>query len=158
LRPEAFFTTSEQNHLSHFASGHLTVLLAEDSEDTRHVLSLELQHRGCRVVTATDGREAVETALVARPDLILMDLNMPRMDGLAATEQIRAHVELDGVPIIAVTAFDTYGIREAALEAGCQAYLLKPLNPGALERALRDALPGFDFEDGEPSDPLAAPE
>jgi CheY-like chemotaxis protein len=144
LRPEAYFT-AEHNYLSQFGGPHPTVLLAEDSEDTRYVLSLELQHRGCRVITATDGCEAVDAALVARPDLILMDLNLPRLDGLAATERIRAHNELDSVPIIAVTAFDTYGIREAALEAGCQEYLLKPLNPGALERALRNALPGFDF-------------
>jgi len=135
--------------LSQFGGGNPTVLLAEDSEDTRQVLSFELRHRGCRVITAADGREAVETALVAHPDLILMDLNLPRLDGLAATAQIRAHSELEAVPIIAVTAFDTYGIREAALEAGCQAYLLKPLNPGALERALRSALPDFDFSDGE---------
>lgn len=151
MRPEALFT-AEHNFLSQFAGANPTVLLAEDSEDTRHVLSLELQHRGCRVLTAADGREAVETALVAHPDLILMDLNMPLLDGLAATEQIRAHSELDTVPIIAVTAFDTHGIREAALEAGCQEYLLKPLESDALERALRTALPGFDFEAGEAHD------
>jgi CheY-like chemotaxis protein len=151
LRPEAFFT-SEQTYLSHFAGGHPTVLAGEDSEDTRQVLSLELRYKGCRVLTAADGCEAVETALVAHPDLILMDLNLPRLDGLAATEQIRAHGEIDAVPIIAVTAFDTYGIRKAALEAGCQEYLLKPLEPGALERALRGALPGFVFEEGEAYD------
>lgn len=138
--------------MSQFASANPTVLLAEDQEDTRQVLSMELRYRGCRVLTAADGREAVETALVAHPDIILMDLNLPLLDGLAATEQIRAHTELDGVPIIAVTAFDTYGIREAALEAGCQDYLLKPLNPDALERALRGALPGFDFKPGAPPD------
>jgi len=148
LRPEAFFT-SEHNHLSQSGGPNATVLLAEDSEDARYVLSLELRRCGCRVLTAADGREAVETALVARPDLILMDLNLPRLDGLAATEQIREHGELDSVPIIAVTAYDTYGIREAALEAGCQAYLLKPLNPGALERAMRSVLPGFDFAPGD---------
>jgi CheY-like chemotaxis protein len=147
LRPETHFT-AEHSHLSPFASANPTVLVAEDSEDTRHVLSLELRHRGCRVITAADGREAVETALLEHPDLILMDLNLPQLDGLAAAEQIRAHGELDGVPIIAVTAYDVYGIREAALEAGCQDYLLKPLGPGALERALRAALPGFIFEQG----------
>ena len=135
--------------MSQFGGANPTVLVAEDSEDTRRVLSLELRHRGCRVITAADGREAVEMALTARPDLILMDLHMPRLDGLAATAQIRAHGELEAVPIIAVTAFDTYGIREAALEAGCQEYLLKPLDPGALERTLRGALPGYDFDDGE---------
>jgi two-component system, cell cycle response regulator DivK len=148
LRPEAF-STSEHNYLSQFGGTHPTVLVAEDSEDTRRVLSLELRHRGCRVLTAADGREAVETALVAHPDLILMDLHMPCLDGLAATAQIRAHSELEAVPIIAVTAFDTYGIREAALEAGCQEYLLKPLDLCALERALRSVLPGFDFSDDE---------
>jgi CheY-like chemotaxis protein len=148
LRPEAFFT-SEHNRLSQFGGAHPTVLLAEDSEDTRYVLGLELRHWGCRVITAIDGREAVETALVAHPDLILMDLNLPRLDGLAATERIRAHSEMDSVPIIAVTAFDTYGIREAALEAGCQEYLLKPLGSGVLERALRNALPGYDFVSDE---------
>jgi len=131
--------------LSQFGAGNPTILVVEDSDDTRHVLSLELQHRGCRVLTAADGCEAVETALSMRPDLILMDLNLPRLDGLAATEQIRGHSEMDGVPIIAVTAFDTYGIREAALEAGCQDYLLKPLDLDALERALRGVHPAFDF-------------
>ena len=157
MRAEAHFT-SEHNYLSQFGGASPTVLVAEDSEDTRYVLSLELRHRGCRVLTAADGREAVETALVARPDLILMDLNLPRLDGLAATEQIRAHVELDAVPIIAVTAYDTYGIREAALEAGCQEYLLKPLGPGALERALRSTLPGYDFAPAESSDRSAGSE
>jgi two-component system cell cycle response regulator DivK len=154
LRTEIHFT-SERNHLSHFAGSHPTVLVAEDSEDTRYVLSLELRRRGCRVLTAADGREAVETALAAHPDLILMDLNLPRMDGLAAAEEIRARGELDAVPIIAVTAYDTYGIREAALEAGCQEYLLKPLEKGALERALRSALPGHDFISDETEGPRA---
>jgi two-component system cell cycle response regulator DivK len=152
LRPKAFFT-SEHNHLSHFGGTGPTALVAEDSEDTRRVLSLELEHRGCRVITAADGREAVAAALAARPDFILMDLNLPLLNGLAATEQIRAHRELDGVPIIAVTAFGTYGIREAALEAGCQEYLLKPLEAGALERALRAVLPGIVLERGEAHDP-----
>jgi CheY-like chemotaxis protein len=151
LSPDAFFI-SEHKYLSQFGTGSPVVLVVEDSDDTCHVLSLELRHRGCRVFTAADGNAGVETALTVRPDLILMDLNLPRLDGLAATERIRRHRELDEVPIIAVTAFDTYGIREAALEVGCQDYLLKPLDPGALGRALRDALPGFDFALDESAD------
>ena len=151
MRPDAFFT-SEHKYLSRFGVGNPVVLLVDDSEDTRHVLCLELRHMGCRVVTAADGCEAVEMALSVHPDLILMDLNLPRLDGLAAAERIRGHSELDEVPIIAVTAFDTYGIREAALEVGCQDYLLKPLGPGALERVLRGALPGFDFAPGDSAD------
>ena len=98
------------------------VLVAEDSEDTLHVLSLELRHRGCRMIKAADGRETVERALTAHPDLILMDLTLPRMDGLAATEEIRAHSEMDSVPIIAVTAFDR------ADAAGCDHYFSKPID------------------------------
>jgi CheY-like chemotaxis protein len=146
------FLTRERKYLSHFGAVSPTVLVVEDSEDTRRVLSLELRHKGCHVLTAADGLEAVETALCARPDLILMDLNMPRLDGLAATERIRAHGDLNEVPIIALTAFDTYGIKEAAFEAGCQYYLLKPLRAGELERALRDALPGFVFAAAEAAD------
>ncbi len=131
--------------MQQLGAGSPTVLLVEDSDDTRRVLSLELRHKGCHVLTASDGIEAVEAALLTRPDLILMDLNMPRLDGLAAAERIRAHGDLSEVPIIALTAFDTYGIREAAFEAGCQNYLLKPLKSGELDRVLRESLPGFVF-------------
>jgi CheY-like chemotaxis protein len=144
LYPVTLFT-GEQKYLSQFGVESPVVLLIEDSDDTRQVLSLELEHNGCRVITAADGMEGVETALSMRPDLIVMDLNLPRLDGLAATEQIRRHDALCEVPIIAVTAFDTFGIRDAVLAAGCQDYLLKPLSAGALEGALRKYLPGFDF-------------
>ena len=105
-----------------------TILLAEDSADTRAVLLRALAAYGYRVVEAADGREAVELAVSECPDLVLMDLNMPVMDGLAATERIRELKDRCGdVPVVAITAFDTYGMREAATEAGCNAYLLKPL-------------------------------
>jgi two-component system cell cycle response regulator DivK len=91
-------------------------------------------------VTATNGREAVDVALSSRPDLILMDLNMPRMDGLAATEQIREHEELRKVPILAVTAYDTYGMKDAALEAGCNGYIKKPIDFKRLDNILRRIL------------------
>ena len=148
MRADAFFT-SERKYLSQFGAGSPVVLVVEDSDDARRVLSLELRHKGCQVLTASDGLEAVETAISARPDLILMDLNLPRLDGLAATERIRAHDDLHEVPIIALTAYDTYGIKEAAIEVGCQYYLLKPLRPGELERALRRTLPGFVSAAGE---------
>ena len=95
------------------------------------------------MIEATDGREAVEVAASECPDLVLMDLNMPVMDGLAATERIRELREKCGaVPIVAVTAFDTYGIKEAALEAGCNAYLLKPLDLDELESVIARLLLG----------------
>lgn len=157
MRADASFI-SKRAYLFQLGAGSPTILIVEDSDDARRVLSLELRHEGCHVLTAADGLEAVEAALCARPDLILMDLNMPRLDGLAATERIRAHSDLNEVSIIALTAFDTYGIKEAALEAGCQSYLFKPLNPDELERALRDALPGFVFAAGEAADSSHADE
>jgi len=119
----------------------VTVLVVDDSADTRAVLSRTLVRRGYRVVEAADGRQAVEVALRVCPDLILMDLNMPVMDGLAATERIRELKEKCGdVAIVAVTAFDTYGMKEAALEAGCDAYLLKPLALDELEAVVERLL------------------
>ena len=118
-----------------------TVLVVDDSADTRAVLSRTLEAGGYRVVEAADGREAVEVALRECPDLILMDLNMPVLDGLAATERIRKLKEKCGdVAIVAVTAFDTYGMKEAALEAGCDAYLLKPLALDELEAVVERLL------------------
>jgi len=125
------------------ALGQKTVLVAEDSADTRAVLRRVLASYGYRVVEAADGGEAVELAMRECPDLVLMDLNMPVMDGLAATERIRELKDRCGdVPIVAVTAFDTYGMREAALEAGCDAYLLKPLALDELESVVAALLAG----------------
>src|ERR1051325_3071777 len=99
-----------------------TILVAEDSADTRAVLMRALAFRGYKVVEAADGREAVEVAVSECPDLVVMDLNMPVMDGLAATERIRELRDKCGnVPVVAVMAFDTYGMKEAALAAGCNA-------------------------------------
>ncbi len=118
----------------------VTILVVEDSKDTRDVLSFSLMRNGYKVVTAVNGDEAVDVALRERPDLILMDLNMPLMDGLTATEQIRGHEELRKVPVLAVTAYDTYGMKEAALEAGCNGYIKKPIDFKRLDNILRRIL------------------
>ena len=116
------------------ALGLKTILVADDSADTRAVLCRTLVYRGYRVLEAADGGAAVKLAREMCPDLVVMDLNMPVMDGLAATERIRQFkYECGDVPIVVVTAFDTYGMREAAREAGCDAYLLKPLALDELE-------------------------
>jgi CheY-like chemotaxis protein len=123
------------------ALGQKTILVAEDSADTRAVLRRVLDFKGYRVVEAADGREAVELALSECPDLVMMDLNMPVMDGLAATERIRELRDKCGnIPVVAITAFDTYGMREAAREAGCTAYLLKPLALDELETVIAELL------------------
>ena len=113
-----------------------TVLVVEDTIDTRLVVSLSLQHEGFSVVTAANGEEAVELATRALPDIILMDLNMPRCDGLAATRRIRRQPEMRDVPILAVTAYDTLGMREAAFEAGCDEYITKPIDIEQLNNML----------------------
>jgi len=119
-----------------------TILVVDDFEDTRLVLRLALEARDYRVVEAANGQEAVEVARRERPDLILMDLNMPLMDGLEATRRIRECKELcQSAPILAITAFDTYGIEEAALEAGCNGYIRKPLDSDEVDRVLRSFLP-----------------
>jgi two-component system, cell cycle response regulator DivK len=119
-----------------------TILVAEDFDDTRALLRRVLQTSGYRVVEAVNGREAVDLVKQDCPDLILMDLNMPEMDGLEATEQIRECRELcKDVVILAITAHDTYGMKEAALEAGCDGYLTKPIDFDRLETILGRLLP-----------------
>jgi CheY-like chemotaxis protein len=138
----AVIKSSEQAHAGERKSNHrpATILVVEDSKDTRNVLSFSLTKNGYRVVTAVNGQEAIKAVMSERPDLILMDLNMPLMDGLAATEQIRTHEELRDVPILAVTAYDTYGMKEAAEEAGCDGYIKKPIDLNRLDTILRRIL------------------
>ena len=105
-----------------------TVLVVDDLSDNLILISLALQDMGYRVLTAVNGQDAVRIALLAHPDLILMDIAMPEMDGLGATRRIREHAELLTVPIVAITAFDTSGFRKAAYDAGFDGYLTKPID------------------------------
>jgi CheY-like chemotaxis protein len=105
-----------------------TILVVDDVSDNRILLSLSLQDMGYRVLTACDGEEAVTIALRAIPDLILMDIAMPQLDGLEATRRIHDLAELRNVPVVAVTAFDTSGFRKAAFDAGFDGYLTKPID------------------------------
>lgn len=106
-----------------------TIMVAEDFDDTRMLLRKMLEVNGYEVMEAVNGQEAVDLVWKQCPDLILMDLNMPEMDGLAATEQIRQCKELcKNVTILAITAYDTHGMKEAALEVGCDGYLTKPID------------------------------
>jgi two-component system cell cycle response regulator DivK len=109
-------------------------MVAEDFDDTRVMLRKMLETNGYEVVEAVNGQEAVDLVWKQCPDLILMDLNMPLLDGLAATEQIRQCKELcKDVTILAITAHDTHGMKEAALEAGCDGYLTKPIDLDRLQ-------------------------
>ena len=122
-------------------NGRYTIMVAEDYDDTRTMMRQLLEMNGYEVVEAANGQEAVELVRQNCPDLILMDLNMPLMDGLAATEQIRECREMcKSVTILAITAHDTYGMKEAALEAGCNGYLTKPIDFDHLQKVINRIL------------------
>ena len=115
----------------------MVVLVADDFDDTRQVLKLLLEMKGHSVVEAADGREAVKGALRHRPDLILMDLSMPVMDGFDATRSIREQSETAQTPIVALTAHSDHSRwRERALDCGCDECYAKPLDFEALDTLL----------------------
>jgi CheY-like chemotaxis protein len=118
----------------------LTVLVVEDFADNRFMMRRLLEMSGYHVLEAVDGKEAVDIAESSRPDLILMDLSLPRLDGLDATRRIR---ELDGlsrIPIVAVSAHDTNDFHSDALAAGCDEYVTKPIDFDELEALLKKLL------------------
>jgi len=104
------------------------ILVVDDSADNLAVISLNLQQQGYRVVTAGNGEDAITVANQTQPNLILMDINLPALDGLAATRRIRENEALRDVPVVAVTAFGTEGFQRAAYDAGVSGYLTKPLD------------------------------
>jgi two-component system, cell cycle response regulator DivK len=123
-----------------------TILVVEDNEENWDMISRRLQRRSYRVVHAADGQEAVEMAARERPDLILMDVSLPVMDGLEATRRIRAHAETQTTPIIALTAHAMSGDHDRAVQAGCDDYHAKPVELARLlaqmEALLARAAPG----------------
>jgi len=112
-------------------------LVVEDFEDSRFMMCRLLELAGYRVLEASDGEQAVKAAVEARPALILMDLSLPKLDGLAATRQIRKHKALSKVPILAVSAHDSPQSREEALEAGCDDYVTKPIDFDHLNKLVK---------------------
>jgi CheY-like chemotaxis protein len=104
------------------------ILIVEDNEENRDALSRRLQRRGFEIVMAADGKIGVAMAQSEKPDLVLMDMNMPELDGWEATRQIRAAAETQNLPVIALTAHAMAGDRDRALEAGCADYHTKPVD------------------------------
>src|SRR5918911_5498577 len=117
------------------------ILVVDDVVDNLTIISLNLQQQGYRVVTAANGEEAIRVAVLSQPDLILMDIGMPQLDGLEATRKIREHEALRAVPVIAVTAFSTGGFRRAAYDVGFEGYLVKPIDFARLYDLIRSLLP-----------------
>jgi len=117
-----------------------TILIVDDFDDTRLLLRTWLQKQGFRVVEAENGNRAVAAAESNRPDLIIMDVEMPELDGLAATRKIRELTNFEAVPIVAVSAYGAAQYREHALAAGCNEYVSTPFDPDELERLIRALL------------------
>jgi two-component system cell cycle response regulator DivK len=103
-------------------------LLVEDFEDSRFMMRRLLEMAGYTVIEASDGEQAVALAILEQPALILMDLSLPKLDGLAATRQIRQHKDVGNTPIVAISAHDSPESRSEALAAGCDEYVTKPID------------------------------
>jgi two-component system cell cycle response regulator DivK len=106
-----------------------TILLIEDNEQNRYLVTFLLERDGHKVVSAPDGARAIDIAQSLLPDLILLDIQLPKMDGYAVARALRGMALLAATPIIAVTSFAMVGDREKALAAGCNGYIEKPINP-----------------------------
>lgn len=106
-----------------------TILLIEDNEQNRYLATFLLERHGYRVRVAVDGPRGVAAALEEVPDLILLDIQLPGMDGYSVARALRGHPELQAVPIVAVTSYAMAGDREKAIESGCTGYIEKPINP-----------------------------
>ncbi|MDH3555185.1 MAG: response regulator [Deltaproteobacteria bacterium] len=116
------------------------ILVVEDQEDNRRIMRDLLSSAGYEIIEAVTGEEGVAAAETHRPDLILMDIQLPGLDGYEATRQIKANPELEHIPIIVVTSYALSGDDVKAFEAGCNAYVSKPFSPRELLAKIREYL------------------
>ena len=114
-----------------------TILIVDDFDDTRLLLRTWLQKKNFRVIEAENGYRAIAAAEKIKPDLLIMDVEMPELDGLEATRRIRKLNGFAQVPIVAVSAYGADQYRELALAAGCNEYVSTPFEPDELERLIR---------------------
>jgi len=120
--------------------GKPTILIVEDNIDNYELVRFLLQRSGYEVLWAHSGREAIDMLKKERPDLILMDLSLPEMDGWTATELIKSDPETKHIPIIALTAHTLPGDRKRALDVGCDGYLSKPMNIELFNETVQETL------------------
>lgn len=120
------------------------VLIVEDSDDNRQILRDLLTNAGFEVVEAIDGAAGVAMASQTHPDIIIMDVQLPVLDGYEATRRIKADPDLSGIPVIAVTSFAFTEDEKASRAAGCDGYIAKPFSPGNLLSVVRKFLQGSD--------------
>ena len=131
------------------------ILVVEDQEDNRQILRDLLGNAGYELTEAENGEEAIAAVDRRRPDLILMDIQLPLMDGYEATRRIRTNPDLKSVPIIAVTSYALSGDEAKALAAGCDGYVTKPYSPRDLLAKVRTYL--AESEDKPPTSPVPPP-
>ena len=116
------------------------ILYVEDNEDNVYMLSRRLKRKGFEIVIAVDGEQGVEMASSEKPDLILMDLSLPKMDGWTATKQIKSNNELKSIPIIALSAHAMEEHKQRALDCGCNDYDTKPVDINRLLTKISEQL------------------
>jgi len=116
------------------------ILIVEDNEINLDILARRLQRRDFEIVSAMDGLEGIEMALAENPDLILMDMSLPKMSGWEVTGRLKKMKETESIPVIALTAHAMQGDREKALEAGCDGYETKPVDLNSLLELIDDLL------------------
>jgi CheY-like chemotaxis protein len=118
------------------------VLVIEDNEQNLYLTTFILEKHGYEVIQAREGSEGTRLASQVKPDLILLDIQLPEMDGYAVAQALRSNPALDGVPIVAVTSYAMVGDRERILAAGCTGYIEKPINPDTFVAQVEAHLPG----------------
>jgi two-component system cell cycle response regulator DivK len=121
------------------------ILLIEDNENNRYLASFLLEQRGHEVIHAETGPRGLELAAESRPDLILLDVQLPGMDGHAVTRALKSDPAMQGIPVVAVTSYAMVGDRELCFEAGAEGYIEKPINPDSfVDEVERFLLPSPD--------------
>jgi two-component system response regulator ResD len=129
-----------QTAQNHAAEALPTILIVEDFDDTRLMMRMWLARNGYRVIEAETGEEAIDVAQRELPDLIIMDMMMPGMNGLDATQRIREYQALRQTPIVAVSAYGANEYRSLAIEAGCNEYVSTPFDPNELAELIKDLI------------------
>ncbi|NNG01472.1 MAG: response regulator [Desulfobacteraceae bacterium] len=118
------------------------ILVIEDNRQNRYLITYLLEHKGYKVLQAVNGIAGIRLSIDERPDLILLDIQLPDMDGYAVAETLTADPTTSNIPIVAVTSYAMVGDREQALSAGCRGYIEKPIDPENFASQIESFLPG----------------
>ena len=116
------------------------ILIVDDNQDSRELVVKILKNRGYQLIEAIDGEDAFEKAIAESPDLILMDISIPKIDGYEVTRMLKSRKEFKYTPIVALTAHAMKGDREKAMESGCEGYIAKPINIHELPEQIKSYL------------------